>query len=275
MVNSIQQLYSQADVTGVSFGKFNEKTNELQYSVEYADRTVKNFTATMDGVNGAVVTQVKSVGKSASAWQTLGTMVGTTAKQMLRATVGYNMAFAAIRELRKGYNYVKEIDLALTELKKVTDEAEAAYSNFLNTASKTAGNIGTTVSDFTEATANFARLGYSMSESASMAESAVIYKNVADGIDSVDAATDSIISTMKAFGIESNNTMSIIDKFNEVGNKFAITSSGIGEAMQRSASALYAAGNTLDESISLITAGNSVIQNPEQVGETIADYKVA
>ena len=37
-----------------------------------------------------------------------------------------------------------------------------------------------TIRDFTEATATFARLGYSMEESASMAETAIIYKNVAD-----------------------------------------------------------------------------------------------
>ena len=74
---------------------------------------------------------------------------------------------------------------------------------------------------------------------------------------------------MKAFGIESDDTMSIIDRFNEVGNNFAITSAGIGEALQRSASALFAAGNTIDESIALVTAANSVVQNPEQVGTAL------
>lgn len=114
-----------------------------------------------------------------------------------------------------------------------------------------------------------------MEESADMAKTAIVYKNVADGLDTVEESTDSIISTMKAFGIESDNTMRIIDVFNEVGNNFAITSAGIGEAMQRSASALYSAGNSFEESTALITAANSVIQNPEQVGELLADYKVA
>ena len=105
-----------------------------------------------------------------------------------------------------------------------------------------------------------------MEESSSMAETAVVYRNVADGLDTVEEASQSIISTMAAFGIESNNTMSIIDKFNEVGNNFSITSAGIGDALQRSASALYASGNTIDESIALITAANQVVQNPEVVG---------
>lgn len=59
----------------------------------------------------------------------------------------------------------------------------------------------------------------------------------------------------------------ICEKVTKCGNNFAITSAGIGEALQRSASALYEAGNTIDESIGLVTAANSVIQNPEQVGE--------
>jgi TP901 family phage tail tape measure protein len=105
-----------------------------------------------------------------------------------------------------------------------------------------------------------------MEESSSMAETAIIYRNVADGLDTVEEASQSIISTMAAFGIESSNTMSIIDKFNEVGNNFSITSAGIGDALQRSASALYASGNTIDESIALITAANQVVQNPEVVG---------
>ena len=58
-------------------------------------------------------------------------------------------------------------------------------------------------------------------------------------------------------------------------NNFAITSAGIGEALKRSASALYEGGNTIDESIGLITAANSVVQDPEQVGKLLADYKVA
>ena len=63
--------------------------------------------------------------------------------------------------------------------------------------------------------------------------------------------------------------MQIVDKFNEIGNNFAISSTGIGEALQRSASALAEAGNSIDESVALITAANSVVQNPEQVGTAL------
>ena len=63
--------------------------------------------------------------------------------------------------------------------------------------------------------------------------------------------------------------MSIVDLFNETSNNFAISSGGIGEAMQRSASALKAAGNTIEESVALITAANTVVQDPLKVGNAL------
>ena len=240
--------------TDVKIGNFNKKTGELKFTMNAADGTVKEFTVSLDRLGKVAVAQETGVKDLGSKWDQFKASLSSTGKQLMTALVGYNVFFKAISEIRKGIGYVKEIDLAMTELKKVTDETEASYSNFLKTASKTASTIGSTISDFTDATANFARLGYSMEESAKMAETAIVYKNVADGLDTVEESTESIISTMKAFGIASSDTMSIIDRYNEVGNNFAITSAGIGEALQRSASALYEAGNTIDESIGLVTA---------------------
>jgi len=167
---------------------------------------------------------------------------------------------------------VKELDSAMTELKKVTDLTEQSYENYINTASKMSQAIGATLADTINATADFARLGYDIVDSAALAEAALVYKNVGDGIDDIAIASESLISTIKAFeqfGVTADNAMDIVDKFNEVGNNFAISSEGIGTALQKSAASLASANNTLDESIALITAMNSVIQNPEVVGTTI------
>lgn len=58
----------------------------------------------------------------------------------------------------------------------------------------------------------------------------------------------------------------IVDKFNEVGNNFAISSKGIGDALMKSASSLSTAGNSIDQSIGILVAANNVIQDPEIVG---------
>lgn len=177
----------------------------------------------------------------------------------------YYMVFQAIRILKDMFDIVVKIDTEMTELKKVTDETNASYEKFLTNASKKAKELGTTIDGLVSSTADFARLGYSFEESQELAEVANIYAVVGDEVESVEDATKSLISTMAAFG-EEVTAMEVIDKFNEVGNNFAISSGGIGDALQRTASSLAAANNTLDESIALITAANTVVQNPENVG---------
>ena len=178
----------------------------------------------------------------------------------------------ATQGLRSMFEQVKLIDSAMTELKKVTNETDATYNKFLSNAADRAKAIGTTIDGLVSSTADFARLGYGFEDAQGLAEVANIYAVVGDEIDGVQGATESLISTMAAFKDAMNgmsNTdfaMSIIDKFNEIGNNFAISSGGIGEALERSASSLMAANNTIDESIALITAANTVVQDPTAVG---------
>lgn len=185
---------------------------------------------------------------------------------------------AVYRVFRDMITAVKELDAAMTELRKVTDLSEKSYRDYLNTAKQLSQAVGATLADTVNATADFARLGYSITESTALAEAALVYKNVGDGIEDIGTASESLISTIKAFeqfGESANNAMSIIDRFNEVGNNFAISSEGIGSALQRSASSLAAAGNTLNESIALVTGMNAVVQDPEKVGtalKTISMY---
>lgn len=133
---------------------------------------------------------------------------------------GMSILHTVGRYIKEGIQAVRELDAALTELKKVTDETEETYDKFLQTAAKTGERIGSTLSNVTSATAEFAKLGYDINQAASMAEAALVYTNVGDNMD-VDTASQSIISTLKAFGIEADNTMSIVDKFNEVGEFIA------------------------------------------------------
>lgn len=174
--------------------------------------------------------------------------------------------------MRDMFEQVKSIDSAMTELKKVTDETESSYDKFLTDAASRAKEIGTTIDGLVNSTADFARLGYGFEDAQGLAEVANIYAVVGDEVEGVEGATESLISTMAAYKNEMNglsNTdfaMGIIDKYNEIGNKFSITSGGIGEALERSASSLNAANNSMDESIALITAANTVVQDPDRVG---------
>ena len=177
--------------------------------------------------------------------------------------------------LRDMFEQVKSIDSAMTELKKVTNETDAAYNRFLTNAGSRAKEIGTTVDGLISSTADFARLGYEFADAQGLAEVANIYAVVGDDIDSVETATQSLISTLTAFKNEAGDlsdsdfALSIVDKMNEVSNNFAISSGGLGDALQRSASSMMAANNSLDDTIALITAANTVVQDPDSVGKRL------
>lgn len=58
----------------------------------------------------------------------------------------------------------------------------------------------------------------------------------------------------------------IVDKLNNIGNNYSISTDGLATALQKSASALTTAGNDMDEAIALVTAGNQIPQDPDSVG---------
>ena len=124
---------------------------------------------------------------------------------------------AALRVFRQMITSVVSLDTAMTELYKVTDETSAAYEKFFDNAADRAKKYGATLTDTVTASADFARLGYSLEDAANLADTAIVYKAVGDGIDSISTASESIISTMQAFKIEASDAMKIVDKFNITG----------------------------------------------------------
>ena len=219
----------------------------------------------------SIQNEFKLIQQQAIATGKIGRSFSSTFAGAFRSILQYvnvsTIIYQSISGLKQMFQNVVDIDTAMTELKKVTNETAESYSKFLSNAGTSAKEIGTTVTGIIESTADFARLGYSFTDSQELAKTANIYAVVGDEIENVDVATKSIISTLAAYKDEISDSMQIADKFNEVGNNFAISSGGIGDALQRSASSLAAANNSLDQSIALITAANTVVQDPDAVGK--------
>lgn len=263
--NNITAAIKNASNGRVAIKGMDADTGELTGTTKIAANTFAEWSATVDPLTGRLSMLRTGIKKT----ETIIEQIKRKTKEVFTYFSGSSIIFKAVNELKKGIQYVRDIDLALTELKKVTDETEETYDKFLKTAAKTGARLGSTISAVTEATATFAKLGYSIEQASEMAEAAIVYKNVGDNIESTEDAANSIISTLKGFGMAASESMAIVDKFNEVGNRFAITSQGIGEALRLSASALNEGKNSLDESIALITAANEVVNDPSSVGTAL------
>jgi hypothetical protein len=255
--------------------QFGGRMKEIQAALKSADQ--EKF--------DSLVAEFKKLDKEAeAAGKKMQTFGDRFKAQWTKYSTYFSVASLIMRAgqaMRSMFEQVKLVDSAMTELKKVTNETDEAYSKFLKNSASKAREIGTTIDGLAKSTADFARLGYGFEDAQGLAEVANIYAVVGDEIDGVEQATESLISTMAAFQDEMNGmsnsdfAMSIVDKFNEIGNSFAISSGGIGEALERSASSMMAANNSLDETIALITAANTVVQDPEAVGRFMPTIKMA
>ena len=180
----------------------------------------------------------------------------------LASFVGFYEIWGAIKQ---GFTYVKELDSALVEMKKVSDESTASLKEFQKASFDIADSVGSTGKEIQNSTADWLKLGYAMEDASELAKTTAIYKAVGDNMD-ISGATESMVSTLEGFQLEADQAMNIVDQFNEVSNNFAIDSKGIGDALQRSAASFNAANTGLSESIALITATNTILQDPEKVG---------
>lgn len=293
-VKSNLSVVSAENKTFVSGLQISTLDNKIASWMEKNSKASRDFGASIDNLRGrlaslnasgaattselnAIEREFNEVRQAAIAAGQVGSSVGNRLKGAFSSILSYvsvsTVIYQSINAFKEMYQNVYNIDTQMTELRKVTDESNESYSKFLKNAGSSAKEIGTTISDLVSSTADFARLGYTFADSQELAKVANIYSVVGDEVDSIDTATKSLISTMTAFSSQMDSTMSqgefamsIIDKFNEVGNNYAISSGGIGDALERSASSMAAANNTLDETIALITAANTVVQDPDSVG---------
>lgn len=155
--------------------------------------------------------------EAGDAQETLGHQIMRVFSQKFGYAVMATLAMQVRKAIRQIYTNVVELDTAMTELRKVTDETAASYERFLENAAQGAQKLGVSMTELVNATADFARLGYNIVDANTLAEVATVYKNVGDGITSIDEASSSIISTMKAFKMEASDAMLIVDKFNHTG----------------------------------------------------------
>lgn len=267
---------SSVDRMSASISKFaNQSSGEALTSL----RQLQEEMNAIKSANGGITeSQMLSINNAFAQIKSEAQGAGSEAKSFgssmreafLQATIGSVSLQSGLQTVknsfREMYSNVKEIDSSMVELKKVTDETDKTYSSFVKSSGDIAKGLGVTTPEYITSTADFARLGYNFNDAQSLSKTASVYNTVGDDLSGIDQATQHIVSTMAAFGVEASDSISIVDKLNNVSNKYSISSGGLGEALTRSSSSMRAANNTLDQTIALITAANAVVQNPESVG---------
>ena len=270
--NAMHEFANQVGVGAAKLIEFNDVERTAIFEIQNGKGQVQQLTVAYDEGTNSLGRYTSKTKESISETQKFFNSLKHSFQNVARYVASFGSVYRLFAIFKQGVTYVREIDSALTELKKVTNETDETYNKFLQTMSQTASITGSTVKDLTTSAADWARLGYSIEEAGELAKNTSILMNVSE-FDNVNNATDTLISALQAFKKEGQNvgefSMQIIDKYNEVGNNYAISTSDLAESLTRSSAALVAANNSLEQSIALTTAANTTIQDPESVGNAL------
>nr|DAS03916.1 MAG TPA: minor tail protein [Bacteriophage sp.] len=232
----------------------------------YSEIESGNPSMSLDKIHGEILKIYNAEVEAGRAGRTLfDTLKNSGFHQIAAQMAGMFGVYDVINGLKQVASTVINMNTQITDLAKVSEATSSQIYDDFSSYADIAKDIGGTISDTISATADWSRNGYNLPDSKELARVALLYKNVGDGID-IDSANKSLISTLRGFKMEADEAEKIIDIFNNVSNNEPIDSGGIGEALQRSAASFNAANTSLQESVALISTTNSVIQNPEKVG---------
>lgn len=229
----------------------------------YAEIESGNPSMSLDKIHGEILKIYNAEVEAGRAGRTLWDTLKNSGFHQLAAQMAGMFGFYDVINLGKeGLSVVRELNTALTEMRKVSDESLQSLKNYQNTTFDTADAVGTTAKQIQTSTADYMRLGESLDKAAESAKTANVLLNVSE-FDNIEDATKSLVAMGQAY--KDLDKMTIVDKLNEVGNNYAISTDELATALQKSAATLSLMGNTIDEAASLVTTANATIQDADSV----------
>lgn len=271
---------TQLEISGNKFDAWlnNNSKASKAFGVEIAD--LQKRMEDMQASGNATGAELKQWEQDVQAVQTRAAATGNTGKTFLDSFSGafgsmvkFAASYVTIRkifsEMANGLKTVIALDDALVDLQKTTTATPQQLNAFYNEANGIAKQYGTTTQQIIQGAADWSRLGYSLEDSKQMAKLSSQFASISPGMN-VEESTNSLVSTMKAFGIEADQTLDgIMSKVNVVGNNFALSNADVMTALKNSSAAMAAANSTFEETVALITAGQEIAQDSSKVGNAL------
>lgn len=200
----------------------------------------------------------------------LGKSLSETFKEGMKSFTSWAISSGSVMEiwngLKNGLRTIKDLDTALVDLRKTTDATAQELEDFYFSSNETAKQLGVTTSEVINATSAWSRLGYAIEDATTLAKNSAILASISPEMD-IDTATDGLVSTLKAFKIEAEDSLDgVISKINIIGNTQAVDNNDVVDILTRSSSAMAEANNTLEETIALGVAATEITRDADAVG---------
>ena len=235
-LRSLTSQYEHGAITAEVFkGKLKDFQNEFRASSEIIKQAGENTKSFSDRMGNVI--------------QRFGAWFGVT-----------RIIMYVIRSIREMISASIELNDAFTQLQIVTRNSESTFKNFGDTVAEVAKRTAVSMTDIVSSATTYARLGYDLETATKIAEYTAKLQNVGDI--GVEDAQNAITAILKAYDdIDADHIEDVMNKLVVTGNNFPISVSQIAEGMNNASSALAAAGNTFEQSVALLTAANTTIQD--------------
>lgn len=180
------------------------------------------------------------------------------------------IVYGSIRAIQNMLQEILLVDKAMTELKRVMDATPEQYNEMLQQSIQLSQDLGNNVHDvlksLNEAARSFDNL--SQQELLDVTRTATIAANVSDL--TADEAMKNLIGTMNAFNIVAADSISIIDRLNEVDNNYSVSTKQLSEALSKASSTAVTFGVNIDELIGHVTAiGEVTMESGSIIGNML------
>ena len=252
-IGSLKQTYTTLKETTSGVKELIAKLESGKMSMSEASREAQKLGVSFSTCNRELKTNSSLLGRYV-----------TTGMQQLKSRLQYTlglaaMVYKAVGEIKKMISTAVELDSAMNTLQIVTKASGSEMEAYGKRVSSMAKETAQATKDLIDATTVYARLGYSMEESATLSK----YTAMLQGVGDIGAteAQNAMTAIIKAFGKNVNEIEDVMDKLVVVGNNFPISVSQLAEGMNNAGSMLAVAGNSFEESVALLTAANTTIQN--------------
>ena len=249
----------------------NKNTKAVKdYGTALSDLAEKQRNATTKGELQTLNAQVKAIQQEAILAGKTGNSFFSELKRATFQIAEFAGVYGMIQNVvmdggREMLQSIVDVNSAMIELQKVSSAPQNQINSYFDNATESAVKYGAKISEVIQSTADWSRLGYGLKDAEKLSDVTTLLTNVGDNM-TQQKSSEGLISTLKGFNMQASQAESIIDKVNEVANTQPIDTAGIFEGLKRSASSMSAANNTLSETIALITAANSVVQDPSTIG---------
>lgn len=238
--------------------RLNDMYNHLVNGANISEKEIKELTADF----ARFKLEVRDAGKLGKSWTD---SIKQGASSFMQWTSATTLVMKGVQGVKTMIQNVREFDDSLLELSKVSDLSADGLARVTDEAYKLGDRVGRTGKQVVDAVTEFKRAGFELNNSMEMAESALVMTNVAEGIEDTAEAAGTLISVLKGYNMSESETMSIVDKINQVSNTSPIGFDQIAEGLERTAGTMAQSGTTIDQTIGLITAGYAQLRNVEKV----------